>query len=509
MVSQPELFYIDARVYDVGLAIRDYPEIGIAENYMARVIKNPETNSWNVQTTAGQINTSDLVVLHRSNKEFEAKLHRAAIVLGHIIKNNGIRLEQNRPPYPYSLALGLVGNREDRIPRGLMSQEMIGRARAYVNGEVASLNEIVMPSATRESAKERPSEAAVKTVATEANNRTGTITMEALGFEDIRKHANQVILELQKHIVGQDKAIRQMILRIISYLRGGVDLPILVSGPSGCGKTFLVKQAAAAFDLPIVRFAMPDATPAGYKGTNLQDIIGAGITALGKRNKGEGIGTLRYILHIDEFDKIVRPGDIFDHAIQSELLRLLEPNAVVNYSKDTRESAEAIPINGLRILSGAFSAIDYDHAVGLTAAEMLAIGFIPELVGRLDAHVHIAPLGTDELLGMIKKRTSGVGSAIGNLEKVYGIELELDNDTSEDLVKSAVSKKAGARAISSGVGAICDSVAEKTMFSSIDSIDGLRVDRVGGKLKVTVERAYLDQVPTIREKIKPRQRVGF
>ena len=297
--------------------------------------------------------------------------------------------------------------------------------------------------------------------------------------------------KIDQYVIGQDNAKKTLSVAVYNHYKrilnnGSSNINIdksniLLVGPTGTGKTLLAKTLASILNIP---FAIVDATvltEAGYVGEDVENVL----VRLYHESNYDLDKTQKGIIYIDEIDKIARKNsnpsitrDVSGEGVQQSLLKIIEGTVASVPPQGGRKHPEQplIKIDTTDILficGGTFDGINdiierrtkgggigfdrktisnvdkYDNLSDIKVEDVIKYGFLPELIGRLPIISHLDYLNEDALYKILIEPINSLVNQYTELFKFDNVKLIFQDGALRAIVKLAIERKTGARALRS------------------------------------------------------------
>jgi len=339
-----------------------------------------------------------------------------------------------------------------------------------------------------------------------------TIALEGIKLLQYVPKPREIFSELSEYVVGQDDAKKRIAVAVYNHYKRitskdsftDVEIDksnILMIGPTGTGKTLIAQTLARFLKVP---FAIADATTlteAGYVGEDVENVL----VRLLQAAKGNIPQAELGIIYIDEIDKVARRAestsitrDVSGEGVQQALLKILEGTVAALPPEGGRKHPEQklLPLNTKNVLficGGAFEGIDkiiqsrigkkgmgfgaevrgkrkmgfYELVANVEPEDLLRYGLIPELIGRLPVVSPLDRLSREAMKSVLLNPRNALTKQYKKLFELEGVKLTLEDEALDELVKRAMKRDTGARALRS----IIENVMNDIMFELPDMKD--------------------------------------
>ncbi len=345
------------------------------------------------------------------------------------------------------------------------------------------------------------------------------------------KKPSEIKAELDKYIVGQDKAKKVLSVAVYNHYKRINNLKkeddveiekstILLLGPTGCGKTLLARTLARILNVPFATTDATTLTEAGYVGEDVENIL----LKLIQNADYDIEKAQRGIIYIDEIDKIARKSenvsitrDVSGEGVQQALWKIIESTIASVPPQGGRKhpQQECMRIDTTNILficGGAFVGLDkivqrrkddtslgfgsnvkksgeemdYELLDDVKPQDLTKFGLIPEFVGRIPIVVSLQPLDEGALVKILTEPKNAIIKQYQKLIGMDGVKLSFDEDAVSEIANTAIRLKTGAR----GLRTIIENLMTDVMYDipSNDSIEEVKITRdcVLGKSKPAI-----------------------
>ncbi len=325
------------------------------------------------------------------------------------------------------------------------------------------------------------------------NEEIKTTQENPAGAVELKK-PSEIKAELDKYIVGQDKAKKVLSVAVYNHYKrinsessaksdDDVEIEksnILLLGPTGCGKTLLARTLAKILNVPFATSDATTLTEAGYVGEDVENIL----LKLIQNADYDIEKAQRGIIYIDEIDKIARKGenvsitrDVSGEGVQQALLKIIESTVASVPPQGGRKhpQQECMRIDTTNILficGGAFVGLDKivqarkdDTSLGfggkvkstdemdyqlfddVKPQDLTKFGLIPEFVGRVPIVVSLLPLDEKALVKILTEPKNALIKQYQKLIGMDGVKLSFDDSAVSEIANTAIKLKTGARGL--------------------------------------------------------------
>lgn len=301
---------------------------------------------------------------------------------------------------------------------------------------------------------------------------------------------------LDQYVIGQDEAKKNLCVAVHNHYKrlchqqntedDSVEIEksnVLMIGPTGSGKTLMARTLAQFLDVP---FAISDATTlteAGYVGEDVENVV----LKLLQAADYDVEQAQRGIIYVDEIDKVGKTNqnvsitrDVSGEGVQQSLLKLLEGSTANVPPQGGRKHPEQqyIQVDTSQILficGGTFTGLEEiikrrlgQQKIGFDAEELpvqesseeavkfltqvspedlVHVGMIPELIGRLPVITTLAPLDEAALVQILTEPRNALIKQYKKFFEMENAELEFTPEALSAVAQKAIKRDTGARAL--------------------------------------------------------------
>ena len=284
-------------------------------------------------------------------------------------------------------------------------------------------------------------------------------------------NSKEIMRKLKEKVIGQDEYVKQLSIfgfkhelnqKLIEEGKSPINNNLLVVGPTGSGKTFAAKELSRILDIPFYEVDCSNVVQTGYKGmTSVEHILQDAVNKLGS-------GVRHAIIYLDEFDKIYDQHlDAIGEGLaqQQNFLKMLEPNEIIFRRDKDRydEKARFLDTSGISfIATGSFDFVHRKKNRGtkkmgfdtkteekktLTKDDIIAAGFLPELIGRFATIINLKELDKEDYYRILVDSKDSAYTQYQEFFDAAGVRLKIEDPVFVEMAREAYEKKVGARGL--------------------------------------------------------------
>lgn len=275
---------------------------------------------------------------------------------------------------------------------------------------------------------------------------------------------------LSREVIGQEEAKKTVsnavfIHLLKTYQRLAFDQEygnksnVLLLGPSGCGKTHLIKTLERIIpEVPVLHIDCTGLTKSGFTGNSLEDYLDAWFNSNGAIVESG-------IVFMDEIDKLCyrvssSSSEDWSKTIQQNILKIVEGHTIQGtrgnihtegmlfiFGGNFQELREKLKVKGKKRTIG-FGAQEPEVPTHkLLHQELIKVGLIQELTGRIANMVEIYPLERKDLKKIFLNKEAGPYYQYQEIFASVGSELELSDYYINKILDECCENKTGARGL--------------------------------------------------------------
>lgn len=283
---------------------------------------------------------------------------------------------------------------------------------------------------------------------------------------------------LQMYVIGQDNYCEQLALAFYLYndklemdeyeSRNAMRDSLFVLGPSGSGKTYAIQTLCRLFKAPMVLVHCNSLVQEGIVGESLSNVF----TKFYENNNRDEEMVKRAVVVFDEFDKLLLEGH-YNGRIMNEMLNIIDDRGEVTFDEKFSMSGNVKKItvptdkmlfiftgvcNGLENvtrrrmnLGGLGYATEEAKAVGtewvehVTTHDLEEIGFLPEIVGRIQTVTHTVNLTEEKLVATLDSELSSPLTSFTRKLAKHGVRLEVSDSGKKAIAAVSYKNQLGVR----------------------------------------------------------------